>query len=506
MTGEATRDAIQDRASEKTAIAAVWLVGGRLVARSIDLISLLVLARLLGPTEFGTIAVAMVLIYIVEALLEMPVSGALVRLPEINQSLLDTAFTLSLLRGIAIAGILVLLAYPYAVFNKDLHLIPLICALGFAPAVRGLISPSMVHYVRAIDFRREFLLDVVGKLATLIVSVSVAYIARNYWAIAAGTIAAPLVMATTSYVVAPYRPHLTLRDWPVFASLIRWNFFGQLLASVNWQIDRFLLGRFVPRDVLGRFSVSNDLASVPHQALILPILRPLLGGLSALPDDPVRLGRAYNKAVAAVIMMGAPVLIGMAALSEPIIRLALGPQWNEAAPLLTLIALAIVVTLFVAPFGALTFRLGKFHINALQIFLEFIVRVPAMIFAAYFYGVYGVLVARFVCGFFATATVVVLVRHLIQLPILSQLMAPWRSFLAAAVMGVLVRQAVPYLAGLPNLFMLALALGVTVAAGGLFYGIAVMGLWTLSGRPYGAEKIIYDRLISGFALLRRRFA
>jgi len=238
----------------------------------------------------------------------------------------------------------------------------------------------------------------------------------------------------------------------------------------------------------------------------VPILRPLLGGLSALPDDPVRLGRAYNKAVAAVSMAGAPVLIGMAALAEPMIRLALGAKWEEAAPLLTLIALSSVVSLFVAPFGALTFRLGKFHINALQIFLDFIVRVPAMIFAVYFYGLFGVLVARFVCGFFATASVLFLVRHLIQLPILSQLMAPWRSLVAAAAMGILVRQAVPYLEASPNLIMLALGLGGTVAAGGLFYGITMMALWMLSGRPFGAEKLIYDRLTSGLALLRRRFA
>lgn len=504
MTGEVTRDAIRDRASEKTATAAVWLVGGRLLARGIDLISLLILARLLGPAEFGTIAVAMVLIYVVEALLEMPVWGALVRLPEVTTSLMDTAFTISLLRGMAIATILLLLAYPYAAFNNDPHLVNLICALGLAPAIRSLMSPSMVHYIRAIDFRREFLLDVVGKLATLVASVTVAYITRNYWAIAAGTIAAPVVMAVTSYVIAPYTPHLTLREWRAFGSLIRWNFLGQLLNAINWQIDRFLLGRFVPRDALGRFSLSNDLASIPYQALIVPIIRPLLGGLSALPDD--RLGSAYNKATAAVVLVGAPVLVGMAALSEPMVRLALGPKWDEAAPILAMLALSCISQLLVASFSAVAFRLGKFHINTLQIFLEFVVRVPMMIFAAYFYGIPGVLVVRFVCGFYTVAIVVVLARRLIQLPILDQLLAPWRPLLAAAAMGVVVMQAVPFLTALPNVISLALGLAMTVAAGGAFYGLMVMVLWVLSGRPDGVEKIIHEKLASGVTLLRRRFA
>jgi O-antigen/teichoic acid export membrane protein len=508
MTGErdAQRDAITDRASERTAMAAVWLVGGRLLARSIDIVSLLILARLLGPAEFGTIAVAMVLIYIVEALLEMPTAGALVRLPAITQSQLDTAFTLGLLRGVAIASALVLLSYPYAAFNNDPHLAPLICALGFAPAIRGMISPSMVRYVRAIDFRREFLLDVLGKLATLVVSVTVALLTRNYWAIAAGTIAAPCVMAVISYVLAPYRPRLTLRDWPVFASMIQWNFVGQLLAAINWQIDRFLLGRLVPRDVLGRFSVSGDLASIPHQALIVPILRPLLSGLSALPEDPVRLGQAYHKATAGIVLVGAPVLIGMAAMSEPIVRLALGPNWEAAAPLLALLALSNVLTLTSAPLGALAFRLGKFHVGAMQILLEFVLRTPLMIVAAYHYGVAGVLVARFICAVYMMGVTAVLARHLIGLPIRAQLLAPWRSWVAACAMGLLVHHAVPYLDRMPGEVMYALGAAALAGTGAVVYAAAVLLLWLLAGRPGGAERIVLDRLTSGFALVRRRFA
>jgi len=324
-------DTAAPRAAESTAVAAIWLVGGRLIARSIDLVTLLVLARILGPAEFGAVAVAMTLILIVEAISEMPVSFVLVRAPEVTQSMLDTAFTLSMIRGIGIAVILALLAIPYASFNNDLNLVPLICVLAFAPAIRSLISPAMVHFVRAIDFRREFVLDIVGKLATLVVAVTVAYIAQNYWAIAAGTVAAPVVMAIASYFFAPYFPRLTLKEWNQFSSLLQWNTASQFLAAINWQIDRLLLGRMASREDLGRFSIANDLTAIPYQALVIPVVRPLMAGLSALPDEPVRLGQAYRKTTAAIMMVGAPALIGMAVLSEEIVRLILGPKWSDAA-------------------------------------------------------------------------------------------------------------------------------------------------------------------------------
>jgi hypothetical protein len=171
-----------------------------------------------------------------------------------------------------------------------------------------------------------------------------------------------------------------------------------------------------------------------------------------------------------------------------------------------LLALSTVLTLTAAPVNALAFRLGKFHIGALQIFLEFIVRIPMMVVAAYYYGVMGVLVVRFICGFYVAGVAVFLVRHLIQLPILTQLLAPWRPFLAASTMGVLVMQAVPYLQRLSNEIMLAVGFAATVAGGAAFYALMVALLWLLSGRPDGAEKIIYNKLTSGFALFRRRFA
>ena len=174
--------------------------------------------------------------------------------------------------------------------------------------------------------------------------------------------------------------------------------------------------------------------------------------------------------------------------------------------IVAMLALSAVPQLMTASFAAVALRLGKFHINTLQIFLEFIVRTPVMIFAAYFYGVSGVLAARFICGFYAVGIVVVLVRRLVHLSVVEQLLAPWRPLVASAVMGIAVMQAVPFLSAQPGQVALALGTAATVAAGGLIYGLMVLLLWVLSGRPDGAEKIIADKVVSGLALVRRRFA
>ena len=141
-------------ASHRTAIASILAVGGRLLSRVIDLIALLVLARLLQPSDFGLISIAMSLIFIVEAVLELPVSQVLLVERDVSRTMMDTAFTLSLLRGLVLAIVIGAMAWPFATIYGDMRLLPLILALTLAPACRGISNPRLALYNRDLDFRR----------------------------------------------------------------------------------------------------------------------------------------------------------------------------------------------------------------------------------------------------------------------------------------------------------------------------------------------------------------
>jgi PST family polysaccharide transporter len=345
--------------TNRTAVGATLLIGARLSSRCLDLLMLAVLANFLAPADFGLIAIAMTLLLIVEVVFELPVIMALVRLSEVTPADYNTAFTLALIRGVSFVALMIAMAWPFAQFYGDGRLVGLICALSIAPAARGLTSPRLADFMRNLDFRREAAIDICGKLVACIAAISTAWFFRSYWAIAVATIVAPITMATLSYILAPYRPRLTLKKWHVFSGFIKHSTATQVVAALNWQIDQLLLGKFVNQERLGFYSMASNIASLPWQLVQAQGTRPLLGAFSLIRDDRSRLQFAYKLSAHAALLLTIPALVGLAFLARPIVLVVLGEKWIDAGDLLWWLCLVNIPQLFAMPVAALVLSLNQ---------------------------------------------------------------------------------------------------------------------------------------------------
>ncbi|MGZ2485066.1 O-antigen/teichoic acid export membrane protein [Rhizobium pisi] len=330
--------------SQRTATASIWTISGKFLARLLDFISLLVLARLLSPADFGLVAIATSVLVIVEAVLDLPLTQALMRQPSPSDEMFATAFTLSLLRGAAIGLLMIVIAWPMALIYHDTRLFALVAVLSIAPAMRSMISPRMVLFMQRFDFKREFALDLITKGSTLLLGVGVAVTTGSYWGLAIGAVAGPTAAMITSYVFAPMRPAFSLSEWKHFQDMISWNTVSQVLSSINWQLDRLLLPRFSGLSTFGAFSVADNIAGIPYQTFVGPLLRPLMAAFSVV-EDRRNLVAAYLKATNAITFVAAPVLIALAFLAEPTVRLLVGEKWASAAPILQWLCLVSLLGL-----------------------------------------------------------------------------------------------------------------------------------------------------------------
>jgi O-antigen/teichoic acid export membrane protein len=138
-----------DTVGEKVARASLQSVVGRLGGRVIDFATLLVLAQLLVPADFGLIALAMTVILLVEAVTDLPINQPILRAEDPTPEDYDTAFTLGLVRALVLAGVVAAAAGPVATFYDEPRLPLLILALATAPMLRSLASPRMADFTRA---------------------------------------------------------------------------------------------------------------------------------------------------------------------------------------------------------------------------------------------------------------------------------------------------------------------------------------------------------------------
>lgn len=480
--------------SHRTATASIWTISGKFLARLLDFASLLVLARLLSPADFGIVAIATSVLVIVEAILDLPLTQALVRIPAPSERMFATAFTLSLMRGTAISLLMIVVAWPMALFYNDPRLFPLVAVISIAPAMRSVISPRMVLFMQRFDFRREFALDLLAKGATLIFSVGVVLATDSYWGLAIGAIAGPTTSTIVSYIFAPMRPRLSLSEWKHFQDMVGWNTVSQVLNSLNWQMDRLMLPRFTSLSTYGAFSVADNLAGIPYQTFVGPLMRPLMAAFSNVSDRGQQI-TAYLKATNAIMVVAAPILLVIILLAEPIVRIVVGEKWIVAAPILQWLCIVSLIGLPTTIMPSLVMVLDKTRYVALRMFAEFAVRAPVTVVGVVMFGLEGALAARVIAAVVAYLVCLVIMQRLIGVSIGAQLYAFVRPLVACVPMVGFLLLVQPVLVAMPLGLELVIVVGFcSIGALALFWVFSLL-LWQAVGRPDGLEAIIVRKIV-----------
>lgn len=238
------------------------LAGAQLLARLIDTLTLLVLARFLTPGDFGLVALASAVLLSLAAMTEVPLTEALVQGRTATQADLSAAFTLSLLRGLLVAALLTALAAPLARLFGEPRLGEVLTTFALIPLAQGCASPAMVHALRALDYRALACSQLCGKLGACGIMLSVAFAEGGVGALVAGLVAGPLVTALSTHLLAPWRFRLSRRGAAGLFHFAGWVSLSRMIFTLNQQSDRFFIGAILGRPQLGLYTMAGDLASL----------------------------------------------------------------------------------------------------------------------------------------------------------------------------------------------------------------------------------------------------
>lgn len=304
--------------------------------------SLLILARLLQPVDYGIFAMVDPLVSMMGLLLDFGIGQSLIQSPSLQRSHASAFFWIMSAGGV-IGGALMLVAAPFvaALYNE-----PRVAAVVAASSLLVLMA-SMTTVPEAILNRQMrfgwlAVISAVGIAVGFAVGLAAALLGAHYWALTLDYMATSLVTLGGVWIAVRWLP----RDKPNFSGLFPFFKLGAAVmvsyASnlVSREADSILIGRYLGPRALGYYDRGNKLAIIPMQRINQVLQSLMVPILSRLADDGGRFRRAYLRIIRQLMLVMMPGTVAVGVTAPVLVPFLLGSQWAPAAPIFAWLALS----------------------------------------------------------------------------------------------------------------------------------------------------------------------
>ncbi|HEY7337747.1 MAG TPA: lipopolysaccharide biosynthesis protein [Bryobacteraceae bacterium] len=350
-----------DSVKAKTIRGGFARLGAQGVNFALRLISLAVLARLLGPKEYGLIGMVTAFTGILNLLRDFGLSSATVQRTTVTNEQMSALFWINLLTGGALGVLLIGCAPAIAAFYHEPRLVGVsaVLALGF------LFNGAGVQHLALMQRQMRFsTLSAIGVVSTVLgtaVAISGATIGLSYWALAAMTITLPLTATIGFWLATGWTPSLPRRNSGI-RPLLRFGGTVTVNSVVTYfalNFEKVLLGRFWGADAIGLYGRAYQLINIPTDNLNSSAGEVAFAILSRLQNDAPRLRRYFLGGYTLIVSLTLPITFTCALFADDVIRVLLGPKWDAAATIFRLLTPTILVFAVANPLGWLLSATGQ---------------------------------------------------------------------------------------------------------------------------------------------------
>ena len=332
------------RAAGNAMIWKLFQMGG---VKMIYLIRLLVLAILLAPADFGLVAIATTATGFLLSVTNFGLVPAVVQAENMDDVKYDAAWTFDVARSFLVAVLTIIFAPAIANLFAEPLAVHIIQALALRPFIDSLISIKTAALNRELSFRPLAYLKIVEAISNTVISVALAKFI-GVWAIVFGSIGGALSMVIASYILAPYRPHISF-SWKAARSLMNfggWVFLTSLVAMAGNYGLRIAISRQLGAEGLGLYFIAVQLAYLPNEVAneaVGAVAFPLFARLQGNVSQATQVFRALFSGLAAVIY---PVCALMIVLAPTLTHDILGPSWAGTEEVIRVLSLVVMIGTF----------------------------------------------------------------------------------------------------------------------------------------------------------------
>lgn len=325
----------------RSAISGVkWSAVSLFGRRALSILTTIILARLLAPSDFGLVAMAAVVIGFIELFKDLGTATAVIQRKDLSQGLLASVFWLNAGFGLAAALVLYFLAPLLGAFYREPRVIPIMQVLSLSFLLSGLSNLQMSLLERNLDFDKLALIEIGTTLFATLVGITAAFLGHGAWSLVYQMLAGNFLGTLLFWSASRWRPSWQF-DWPELRSVMGFSLNLTGASIFNYfarNADKFLIGRFLGSQDLGYYDLAYRLMQVPLQGISAVIGRVMFPLYSRMQDDAGQFGRAYLKVASAIALISFPLMLGLTALTGPFVLTLFGAAWMPVIPLLLILA------------------------------------------------------------------------------------------------------------------------------------------------------------------------
>jgi len=437
---------------------------------AVQLLVLPIMARILGPEAYGLVGLAMPFILLANMMSDAGMGAALAREPNPSRALESTVFWIALGLGLSLSLLMLLASVPVASLFEHPDLAPIMAALSVILTIAASLSVPNARIMRT----RRFELFAIGEAASAVVSAALGIAAAaagwGAWSLVVQQLSLWITKLVIQFPVSGFKPtfHCQPSLARPFLSFGLHTIGASLADFTSKNIAPVIIGRTLGVTAVGHYALGWQLIRIPDAVISGPAYVSVFTGVSRALAEKRPVQELILRPIRLLIMLLAPIYVGLALVAEPAVEVVLGDKWGETTPVLTALCPAGFFLCLLSIVGAALMGLGRADQQfRLTLVVGALMAVGA--FVGTLFGLLGVAIGLSVATLIATP---IFIRSLAR----NIGVSPWRVIagsgrpaIATGIMGIGVEALNFEFSGLPALGLLILL----VVAGAIIYGAAI---------------------------------
>lgn len=332
-------------ALRRIAFGAAALSAARVFQLGASFLTVPFMARLLEPSEFGLVAIAMAMVALTLAVSDAGLSRSLIRTSNIEGDAWSTAHWLIIAGTGLLSLLLALFSWPAALFFETPALLPVLLALSIIPLMQGFLELPIAALIKRENFMPLAIADFASALGGAAAAIGFGLAGFGAWALVAQNIVNVLIRAPVILFAANWKPRwvFNLAALGEHVRFARDTMGYAIMQSISRQVDPFVIGKALGTAPLGLYAVAFRIMNLPAGVIATPVQTALYPRLAVLQDKPDELRALVLAATLGQASLVFPAMAAAAAASTAVFEILLSYRWSAAGLVFSALAIAGMV-------------------------------------------------------------------------------------------------------------------------------------------------------------------